>query len=214
MNTEQTDHLINQLKQRAEEIVKRGSDVRAEVSRLVSDSTSKFYETRDGLTQMVKAVTEGAVEAAKDSLPDKSESVLRSVVDGLSDGLTKSVQSVRLTLEESNASSVHFAKDDLDKIAKDFRAVGEVFGSIVSDATGKVGGHVAQQGHTISEHAKQALKNVWPSLESAITAALHNPVKLGRESLHAGTAAAQQATGVLFSELGKRLQATGDKLRH
>lgn len=214
MNADQTDHLINQLKQRAEEIVKRGNNVQAEISRLVSDSTNTFYQTRDGLTQMVKAVAEGAVSAAKDSLPDKSESVLHSVVDGVTDGMTKSVQAVRLTLEESSASSLHFAKDDLDKIAKDFRTVGEVFGNIVSDATGKVGGHIAHQGRAISEHAKQALINVWPSLESAITAALHDPVKLGRESLHAGTAAAQQATGVLFSELGKRLQATGDKLRH
>jgi hypothetical protein len=214
MNTDQTDQLINQLKQRAEEIVKRGNDVRAEISRLVSDSTGKFYETRDGLTRMVKAVAEGAADAAKDSLPEKSESVLHSVVDGLADGLTKSVQAVRLTLEESSASSVHFAKDDLDKIARDFRTVGEVFGNIVSDATSRLGGHVAQQGRTISEHAKQTLQNVWPSLESAIKAALHDPVKLGRESLHAGSSAAQQATGVLFSELGKRLQETGDKLRH
>lgn len=214
MNTDQTDHLINQLKRSAEEIVKRGGDVRAEISQLVSESADKFYQTRDGLTQMVKAVAEGAVEAAKDALPDKSESVLHSVVNGLTDGLTKSVQAVRLTLEESSANSVHFAKDDLDKIAKDFRMVGELFSNIVSDAAGKLGGHVAQQGRTISEHAKQTLQHVWPSLESAVTAALHDPVKLGRESLNAGTSAAQQATGMLFSELGKRLQATGDKLRH
>lgn len=214
MNTDQTDHLISQLKQSAEEIVRRGNNVRVEISKLVSDSTNKFYETKDGLTQMAKAVTEGAVEAAKDSLPDKSESVLHSVVDGLTDGLNKSIQAVRLTLEESSANSVHFAKDDLNKIAKDFRTLGEVFGSIISDTTSKLGGHLAQQGRTIGDHAKQTLQQVWPSLESAITAAAHHPVKLGKESLHAGTSAAQQAAGVLFSELGKRLQETGEKLRH
>lgn len=214
MNTEQTDHLINQLKQRVEEIVGRGNNVRAEISKLVSDSTGKFYETRDGLTQMAKAVTEGAVEAAKNSLPDKSESVLYPVVDGLTDGLNKSIQAVQLTLEESSANSVHFAKDDLNKIAKDFRTLGDAFGSIISDATSKLGGHMAQQGRTIGDHAKQTLQHVWPSLESALAAAAHHPVQLGKESLHAGASAAQQAAGVLFSELGKRLQETGDKLRH
>ena len=214
MNTDQIDQLIAQLKHKAEEIVKRGGDVRAEISHLVSDATGKFYQTKDGLVQLVKAVSEGAAAAAKEALPDKAESVLHAVVDGLTDGLTKSAQAVRLTLEESGASGVHFAKEDLDKIAKDFRVMGEMFVSIVSDAAGRLGGHVAHQVRTVSEHAKQTLLSVWPSLESAITAAAHDPVKLGRESLKAGTSAAQQAAGVLFSELGKHLQSAGEKLRH
>ncbi len=214
MSTDQIDQLIAQLKHKAEEIVKRGTDVKVEISQLVIDTTGKFYQTKDGLEQLVKAVIEGATEAANDALPNKTNSVLHSVVDGLLDGLTKSAQAVRLTLDESSASGVHFAKDDLDKIAKNFQVIGKVFVTIVSDATSRLIGHGSQQVSTVTAHAKQTLLNVWPSLESAITAAVQNPVTLGRESVQAGTAAAQQAAGVLFSELGKRLQQAGDKLRH
>ena len=213
MKTDQIDHLITQLKHQAEEIVKRGGNVRVEISQLVSDASGKFYQVKDGLTELVKAVSEGATSGAKEALPDKAESVLRSVVDGLTDGLAKSAEAVRLTLEESGASGVHFAREDLDKIAKDFRATGELFVSVVSDAATKLGGHLGQQVRTMSEHALKALQSVRPSLESAITAAANNPVKLGRESVHAGTSAVQQAAGVLFSELGKHLQSVGDKLR-
>ena len=45
-------------------------------------------------------------------------------------------------------------------------------------------------------------------------AAQHEPVQLGREAVDAGTAAARQAAGVLFSELGQLLQKAGEKLRH
>lgn len=214
MNTEQTDPLITQLKHKAEEIVKRGGDVRAEISHLVSDTTGKFYQAKDGLADLVKAVSEGAVTGAKEALPDKAESALHAVANGLADGLTRSAQAVRLTLEESRAGGVHFATDDLDKIAKDFRAVSEIFVNIVTDAASRLGGHLSQQARTVSEHAKQTLLDVWPSLESALSAATHDPVKLGRESLKAGTSAAQQAAGVLFSELGKHLQKAGEKLRH
>lgn len=214
MNTDPIPNLISQLKLKTEEIVKRGGDVRAEVSRLVSEAAGKFHQTTDGLVSLVKAVTEGATAGANQALPQESESVLRSVVNGLADGLTKAAEAVSLTLRESGANGTHFAKEDLEKIGKDFRAVGGSFAEIVTAAAGKVGGHVSDQAHTVGGHAMQTFQNVWPSVEAAITAALHEPVKLGREAIHAGASAAQQAAGVLFTELGKHLQNAGDKLRH
>jgi hypothetical protein len=215
MNAESIDQLIAEIKKKAEAIVMQGGDVQAEISKLVSDATSQFYQTREGLEKLVKAVAEGAVNAAKESFAeDTAESVLQPVVSGLADGLAKSAQAVRLTVEESSASGQQFAKAYLENISKDFRMVGEVFVDIVTDAVSKLGGHVTGQIRTISEHAKQTLLHVWPPLETALKEALHDPVKLGRESVQVGASVAQQAAGVLFSELGKHLQHAGDKLRH
>jgi hypothetical protein len=214
MNTESIDQLIAEIKQKAEAIVKQGGDVQAEISKLVSDVTSQFYQTRDGLEKLVKAVAEGAATTAKESFgEDKAESVLLPVVNGLADGLAKSAQAVRLTLEESSASGRQFARADLENISKDFRVIGEVFVDIVSDAASKLGGHVTEQVRTIGEHAKQTFLHVWSPLEKALNDALHDPVKLGRESVQVGASVAQQAAGVLFSELGKHLQHAGEKLR-
>ena len=55
-----TDTLIGQLKQKAEDLVKRGQNVREETSRLISEATSKLHQTTDDLTQLVKAVADGA----------------------------------------------------------------------------------------------------------------------------------------------------------
>ena len=210
MNTEE---LTNQLKARIEALVKRGEDVRADTAKLVEEASGKFYQAKDGLSALVKAVAEGAVEGAQGSLPEHAESGLKAVVEGLADGLAKSAQAVRLTLEESTASGNRFATEDLTKIANDFRTIGEEVVEVVTTAAGPLGGHLKQQTHNLAEHARQTLHDIWPPLESAIHAAQQDPVKLGHETVHAAAAAARQAAGVLFSELGQYLQKAGDKLK-
>lgn len=211
MNTDHPDDIVTQLKQAAEKIAQGGEDVRARISRLVSDAAGRLSKTKDGFTSLVRAVSEGAAAGAGSALPDKTESVLRSVVDGLGDGLGRSAHAIQLTLAESAASGVHFATDDLNKVAQDFRAVGEAFTDIISDAMHQLGDHATGQVRSFVEHAKQTFQSTRPSLEAALDESLKNPVQLGRESVQAGASAARQAAGVLFSELGRRLQGTSGK---
>lgn len=209
MNTDPVEDIIGQLKQSAEKIARCGDEVRAGISRLVSDAAGRLSRTKDGFITVVRAVSEGAAAGAGSALPDKTESVLRSVVDGLADGLGRSAYAIKLTLEESGASGIHFAKDDLNKIMHDFRRVGEVFTSTVSEAMSKLGGHASGQIQSLVEHARQTLHSAGPSIDAAVATALRNPAQLGRESVQAGASAARQAAGVLFTELGRRLQGGG-----
>lgn len=211
MNAQQPDDFISQLKQAAENLSRRGEDVRAGVSRLVSDAAGRLSTTKDGFVALVRAVSEGAAAGAAQALPEKSESVLRSVVDGLADGLGKSAHAIQLTLQESGASGTHFAKDDLNKIAHDFRTVGESFAKIIGDAVQRLGGHASGQVHSLVDHAKQTLQAARPSLEAAVAEALKNPAQLSRESVQAGASAAREAAGVLFAEIGRRLRSGAGK---
>lgn len=216
MNTEAEDSpsLIARLKQKVEELVKRGGDLRDETSRLVSAATHQVHEAAGELKSVVKAVADGAVAGAQQTMPENSESVLRQVAGGLTDGLVKSAQAVRLTLEESTAKGTHFAKEDLAKIGQEFRDAGTTVADGVTHAASALGGHAKEQASSVAAHAKQTLQAVWPSLEAALVAAQKEPIKLGRETVGASAAAARQAAGVLFSELGSLLQKAGEKLRH
>ncbi len=208
-----TDELINDLKARMEALVKRGGDVREETAKLVEETSSKVYQARDGLTNLVKAVAEGAMAGAQQTMPENAESTLKQVVDGVTDGLAKSAQAVRLTLEEATASGSHFAREDLRKIAADFKLVGEMMVDIVTTAAGAAGGHLKTQAHSLGEHAQKTLQGVRAAVESAVHAALEDPSKLGRETVNAGTTAVRQGAGVLFTELGRYLDGIGGKLR-
>ncbi len=205
--------LIEQLKDAAAKIVKHGGDVRAEISKLVSDAAGKFHQTKDGLAELAKAVADGAEAGVQQVAPSGSESTLRSVADGLADGFAKSAQAVRLTLEESGKKGAQFAREDLDKILKDFRSLGDTALEITGRLARGCGGQLSSQFKTFLEHTKTTLQNLRGPLETVITAAKQNPVGLGKETLQAGAAATKQAAGVFFSEIGRHLQSAGDRMR-
>jgi len=206
------ESLIAQLRQKAEELVIRGSNLRAETSQLVADASAKAYASTDGLRSVVKAVAEGAIAGARHNLPADPISVLSPVIDGITDGLTKSAQAVKFTLEESAASGTRFAHEDLTKIGHDFTNLGTMISDIVTGAASALGGHAKEQASTLASHAKQTFTAALPPLEAALHAATNHPKQLGMETVQASTGAAKQAAGVLFSELGKVLQKAGEKL--
>src|SRR6188768_324698 len=127
MNTEASSSrsLVEQIKDAAAQVVKKGGDVRAEISKLVSGAAGKFHQTKDGLTDLAKAVADGAAAGVEQVAPKGSESTLRAVAEGLSDGFSKSAQAARLAVEESAKKGSQFAREDLDKIVKDFRHLGD-----------------------------------------------------------------------------------------
>lgn len=212
MNTESAAQLMTRLREMAESIARHGDDVRGKIAQAVSDASGRLGAARDGFTSLVKAVAEGAAAGARQALPDKEESILRSAVEGLADGLAKSAHAVQLALEESSAGGARFAKDDLQKIAQDFRGVGEIFVNVVTDAARQLRSHVSGQAQAAADHAARTFQSVRPALESALAAAAREPVALAGDSLKAGAAAARQAAGALFAELGRRLQG-GDAPR-
>ena len=213
MNEEAPQEPASRIRRAAEEIVRRGKNVQAEIAHLYSEAATTLQHGKDGLVSLAKAVAEGAAAGAKQTMPEDSESLLRPVVSGLSDGIAKVAQAVKLALQESGTKGTHYAKEDLDKIAQDLRGVGDGFVTTVQQAAGSVTGHVTEQAKSLASHAKHALEDMKPALDAAITSAKQDPVKLGKETVQAGASAARQAAGVLFSELGTLLQSAGQKLR-
>jgi hypothetical protein len=205
--------LVEQLKDAAAQVVKKGGDVRAGISKLVSGAAGKFHETRNGLVDLAKAVAEGASAGVEQVAPTGSESTLRAVAEGLSDGFSKSAEAAKLAMEESAAKGSQFAREDLDKIVKDFRSLGDSAMEITGRLARSCGGQVSSQLKTLLEHTKSTLQSLRGPLETVVTAARKDPVGLGKETLHAGAAATRQAAGVFFTELGKHLQSAGDRMR-
>lgn len=207
------DQFPDWLKQQAETIVKSGRNVREEIAKLSSTAAAKLHQTKDGFVHLSRSVLDGAVSGAQQAVPGEGESVLREVVAGLADGLAISANAVRLTLEESRGRGAQFAREDLKKVAEDFRGAGENFKQSVQDATSRVGTQISQQGRALADHAGHTLTSARPAIEAAIKAACEDPAALGKEALQAGAAATRHAAGVLFSELGKRLEQAGEHLR-
>lgn len=210
MNTNDT---LDHLRSRAQELVQTGGDLREKTAALVHEAGTAFHQTADGLRAVVKAVAEGAIAGAQQTLPENTSNALTSVVDGVSDGLSRSAQALRLTLEESSSSCRHFANEDLGKVAQEFRDLGSMTAEVINSAAAALDSHLRDQLSTLSEHAKQTLQHAWPPLQSALEAAQKEPVKLGQQAAAAGSGALRQAAGALFEEVGRAMQKAGGRLR-
>ena len=212
MPNERLEALMREVRAQAAAIVRSGRRVNEEIEKLAAESAREFAREAEGLRELARAIMEGAAEGARGSLPEPGESALREVVSGLARGLAISAEAVKLLLQESQGKAKEFAREDLDRIAKEFRALSERFVDIVGDAASSFWDHARDQAQSMREHARRAAESAKPDFEAAARAAKEDPGAFGKEAFAAGSAATKRAAGVFFTELGTRLEELGRKL--
>lgn len=212
MNEDKFAELQRKLREKAEAIVRGEVRIREKISQLAAEASQEGHRQARGLVALAEAVIEGAAQGLDSALPDKTESVLRQVIEGLGDGFATAAQAAQLTVEEASQAGAQFAREDLDKIGQDFRALGEMFVETAGRAGSALRQQVASQSQTLRDHARATLQRVKPALDSAAGAAVNDPVRLGKEALKAGAAASRRAAGTLFMEMARRLDSAGQKL--
>jgi hypothetical protein len=202
------------LREKIAKIAREKHDVRKRVADVVASASSTLGEGGAELKRVSTAVLDAAVAAAAKSTDSVTGTgTLREVVDGVGDGLAAAAQAAKLAIDEARSSGKHFADEDLQKVADEFQALGQVIVESLESAVHQVKGHLAEQSSTIREHAERTLERVRPSLEAAARTAAGSPGAFTKESGAAGAAATKEAVGALFTELGALLQRTGTRLR-
>lgn len=201
------------VQQQAEAIVSGGGDVRARIARLVAETSSTFQRSGEGLITLARSVLTGAGDAFEKGASSVSPgSSLRQVIDGLGDGLTSAATSARLALEEARSKGQRFASEDLHTIKRDLGSLTSLYAQTISDALARVRSEATAELGDLKEHADRARDRVIPSVQSALDAAVADPIGVGKDSVQAGLAASRHAAGSLFSAIGKLLQQAGEKL--
>jgi hypothetical protein len=206
-------HTTTWLQDKAEAIARRGRDVRSEISSLVAAAASDAHRIADGFVGLSRSVVAGAAKGVERVLPGEREATLRAVVDGLADGLGITAQAASLALQEAAGAASRWARQDIEKLAADLRAVTDRFADTVAAGVVRGARGVWVGASDLADHAGIALRRALPSLEAALAAASADPIGLGQQALAAGTAATKGAAGALFTALGNHLQRLGAKLQ-
>jgi len=200
------------LQEQADAIVTQGQDVRTRIARLVAQTAERYHLDASGLIGLARSVLTGAAQAADRAVGHDPDSVLRQVVDGLSDGLSAAAVACRLTFEEARAQGQTFASEDLAKMRANLKTMGELFVDTVSTTAGKFHSQAAEQLRALRTHAENAKDRILPALTSALVAAGEHPVQFTTESAGAGLTVSRQALGSLFTAVGRRLQQAGQRI--
>lgn len=204
------------IRQRVSDIAAEGEHVAERVREVVETAARSMGEAgksgRDRLSSLVSAAMDGASGAVSDATPEQAESTLRQVVAGLGEGLQRTANATRLAVEESASSGKAYAKEDLRSIADDFRTLGQMFTETVEKHSRRAMGQSSDQIDRLTGHARHTMESVRPSLESAIDAAMKDPIGLADESADAAIGMARQTAGSLFGAVGRALGEAGDRI--
>ncbi len=196
----------------AESIVNEGQNIRDRVRELVVRAVRERGIGIDELRDLAREVFEGATNGIKDALPDEQQSVLRRVVDGLSDGLAVAANATKLAFEEARDRGQAFAEDDIQQTIDDLKSLEECFVESVAGAAGKAKSGARQQAGELATHARRAFGAARPAIEQALRAAAKHPVTLAGEAGRTGAGVTRKAAGSLLQAMGGLLDAAGQLL--
>jgi hypothetical protein len=200
------------VKAQAEEIVTSGTDIRPRLAEVVARSAGEARHS-GGLVTLVRAVIDGSREGLTRAVSQDREGTLRQVVDALADGLSLAALAGQLALQEAGASSRQYAKEDLTDLHDDLSAVHDLFAETVERGVSAGKALTTGQVAAARRHAERVAEHLKPAIARALDAVRQHPTAFAREGLQAGVSAGQCATGALFQALGRMLQRAGDQMR-
>ncbi len=196
----------------AERIVTEGENVRDEARRAVVDAVQNRRLGLEGLTNVSEQFMNGVLSGMRKGTPKDKQSVLRDVIDGLSDGFSSTATATRYALEEARGRGETFAREDVDRAVEHLRDLERAFVDTVTHVTSRAGDEISGQLHDLNDHIRRAASSMRPPIEDAIQAAIKHPVSLAGETARAGAKAVPHAAGMLLQTMSGILQGAGDAL--
>lgn len=205
-------HDSEEIHAQAEHVAAENDNVRERVRRMVVDTVRNREVGLGAMADVTREVVDGAVQGVRNLTPQERDSVLRQVVDGVSDAFTSTAQATQLALEEAQGRGERFAKEDVQQAVKHLTELQKVFTDTVLKTLEQARVELSEQSKDFIEHARRANERAQPSIESALHAATHHPVKLASETATAAMTAAPKAAGMLLHAMSGVLQGAGDLL--
>lgn len=179
-------------------------DVRKAAAELTIAGAAKVQQTSGDLLAFVTSL----LTAARDAAPPAAHGPLRQFVDGIGDGLGAAALALKLSVEEAARRGERFASEDLSRMHRDL-------GTVLREFEQTVGKSLHGAWTTADEllaHAKATVQRMQPGLQAALTALQDQPGELLREATASGARSVRRAAGALFTALGERLRAAGERL--
>jgi hypothetical protein len=205
--------LYEDIQKEVQACVASGKQIRERVAALVAQAVLKAQEQADGARKLVAAVTDGALEGVAKEVRERKAERLMQVVEGVGDGLEAAASAARLTLSEAAGRGQQFAREDLKRMRYQLDLVQNMIAILASETGKRWSEELSAQYHEIKAHCQRTSERVKPSFEAALKALKADPAGVAREAGRTGMAAATNAAGVLFTEIGQQLERLGTKLR-
>lgn len=194
------------------DILDSGHDVRERVRELVVGFFRGTSDTSSSARAAIQGVIQTAADVADRAAPDKAESALRNVIDGVTAGLQSVAQSTQYALHEAAGRGQKFASEDLDHVRRELNGIGDILTDTVRYLTSRVSEETGTTLKDLKTHAERAVSSVTPSIMSSIEAVASHPIQTASEAAGTAVRGGQLAAGALLNAMSGLLAGAADLL--
>jgi hypothetical protein len=164
--------------------------------------------TLGDIPKFAQELIEGAAAGLNNAVPASSRSVLRQVVDGLTDAATTTVDSTK-TIVSSTTKRV---KDDAVRTVKDLKNIEGEFVTALGRAGKQLTGAAKDELNAIVRQSRRAGTRIRPVAQSVLKAADGHLLQLGKETAGASGRIARSAVSSVLQGASGLLQGLGEVL--
>jgi polyhydroxyalkanoate synthesis regulator phasin len=192
------------------EAVESGENVQERVRKIVVN----LFRAGETSTAAARAAVNGLVQSAADivkrSAPQNEDSVLRSVIDGVTEGLNTVAQSTQYAVQEAATRGQRFATEDLDKAKKNLNGISDILKDTVKYFTNRVSEESSTTFRDLRTHAERAAAAVTPAVKASMEAVAKHPVQTATEAAGTAFRGGQLTAGALLSAMSGALAGAAE----
>lgn len=179
--------------------VESGQDIAGEVRKIVVDLFRGKEGTIASARKAIQGMVETATEVANRAVPDKADSALRNVIDGIGSGLKSVAQTTQYAVQEATDRGQRFATEDVERAKKDLTSIGEILVDTVKYFSDRVSTETGSAVKELKTHAERTMAAAKPVVSSSLEAITKHPIQTAGEAAGTAVRGSQLTAGALLS---------------
>lgn len=212
MNDETPESQKSETAEGVREAVESGQDIAGDVRKIVVNLFSGKAGPVTSAKEAIRGIVETASEIAKRSAPEKGESVVKSVIDGIGTGLKSVAETTRDAVEDATARGQRFATEDIERAKRDLSSIGEILIDTAKYFAGRVSSETGSAFQSAKAHAEQTMAAARPAVASSLEALTKHPIQTAGEVAGTAVRGGQLTAGALLSFVSGALAGAAELL--
>ena len=194
------------------EAVESGRDTADQVRQIVVDLFSGKRSPVTSARDAIQGMLQTASEIANRSTPEKAESVVKNVIDGIGTGLKSVAQTTQDAVQDATARGQRFATEDVERAKKDLSSIGEILVDTAKYFAGRVSSETGSAFQSAKSHAEQTMAAARPVVASSLEALAKHPIQTAGEAASTAVRGTQLTAGALLSFVSGALAGAAELL--
>jgi hypothetical protein len=195
------------------EAVRDGQPLRARVERLVSDLFRSGQGSVESAGAVLRRGLQSATDLARESLPERRDSVLRELFEGTAAGLESVAQSARYAVEEASSRGRRFAAEDVQRLQSDVEGIGGILRESLSWFSERLTADLGTAAAELRTHAERAAGAAMPGIQSAAESLLKHPLQTAAEAAETAIRGSRLTLSAVFRTAGSLLTGAADRVQ-